>query len=88
VRYVWRESTRNHHCLEVGGLHVASVLRAQKHRPDGTKADWRIQTLNTGHWGPEFRQEYDERDLASAKQAAEQQATQVIKHLCKLVHGR
>jgi hypothetical protein len=80
VRIVWRASTRNHHVGELGDINVVSVIRPQKHRPDGTPYDWRIEILNTRIYDNIFCQ-FDPRDLDSAKQAAEARAKWAIERL-------
>lgn len=70
-KIVWCEVTRNCHVGKLKGAPVVSVVRRQKHLPDGTKGDWRIEVLGDPYtWDKMFRQ-YDPRDIDSTKSAAE-----------------
>jgi hypothetical protein len=78
-RFVWRESTRNHHVADLGDYRgVASVVRSQKHRSDGTPYDWQIEVLGSRQYDDQFEVLFDPRDLDSTKSAAEARAKWAI----------
>jgi hypothetical protein len=70
-KIVWHEVTRNCHSGSLNDVRVLVVERPQKNRSDGTKHDWIIVVLGDPYtWNKVFCQ-YDPRDLASTKMAAE-----------------
>ncbi len=89
--FVWTQATRNHH---VGRLNVAgdlpavcAVLRAQKHRPDGTPRDWVIEVLGSRVLLARDVPAFDVRDLESAKAAGEHAARRQIDRLYRALHA-
>ena len=86
--FVWRESTRNHYVADLGEHRgVASVVRPQKHRCDGTPHDWGIEVLGSRQYGDTFCQ-FDPRDLESTKSAAEARAKWAIECLYRALKSR
>lgn len=85
---VWREITRNCHSGSLDDIHVVTVERHQKHRPDGTKHDWRIVVLgDRWTWNKTFTQ-HDPRDLESTKSSAEARVKWAIGVLYRALKGR
>ena len=86
-RIVWRQSTRNHHVGELGGVPVVSVVRPQRHRSDGTPHDWQIEVLGSRSYDKTFNH-HDPRDLDSTKGAAEARTSWAIGCLYKTLRSR
>jgi hypothetical protein len=86
--FVWAESTRNHYIGFLADHRVCAVVRAQKHRPDGTPRDWSIQTFGVGvYLAGDLAPTYDPRDLESCKAAAEIAAQRLIDRLYRALHA-
>jgi hypothetical protein len=92
AQIVWREITRNCYvgslATYLNGVNVVTVERPQKHRPDGTKHDWRIVVLGDRYtWNHCFCQ-FDPRDLSSTKMAAEARVRWAIDSLHLALHAK
>jgi hypothetical protein len=86
--FVWAQSTRNHYIGRLADHRVCAVVRAQKHRPDGTPRDWSIETFGAEVFvAGELPPTYDPRNLESCKLAAEIAAGRLIDRLYRALHA-